>query len=118
MTRCFWLYARVLIFSSVSATSYIDGRNLGLRTRHLRASIAISEACPVTYFPSNLESIMPLNLNLLFRYFSAHSPTEKPTTFFVDLEPVSSSTKTTPKLYTSLLTCNFPNQTNSIKSMS
>ena len=103
--------AAVSIHSSVSTTSFIDGRCFCSDSMHFRAREAIWNAALDGYFPSNLESIMFFNF-----LFSDKNGFIQSTKLCFPLgrlissarNPVSISIKTTPKPYTSLFTYRCP----------
>lgn len=108
---CFGFSFISWICSSASKTSFIDGRLLGSGSRHLKVSWAASIAALWEYWPSILSSMMVFNFLLKERRGFAHS-----TRFCCPLGrlvsttrmPVSISSRTTPKPYTSLFTYKWP----------
>lgn len=99
------------IFSNTSTTSSIEGRFLGSDPRHFRVSWAASHAALDEYWPSTLASIKVFSF--LFEDRDGLAQSTKfccPLGRFVSSarNPVSISSSTTPKPYTSLFTYKWP----------
>lgn len=99
------------ICSRVARTSVIGGLALASLSRHFRASVAAMKAPFCGYCPSNLESMIRNSLRLSPKYGFAQS-TRFWSTPAIDLStarlPDKSSSRTTPKLYTSLFAVSRP----------
>ena len=97
--------------SNTSTTSFMEGRLLGSKARHFRVSCAACNAALDEYWPSICVSIMVFSFLLLERHGLRHSTRACcPFGLFVSSarRPVSSSSSTTPKPYTSLFTYKWP----------
>ena len=97
--------------SNASTTSFIEGRFLGSGSKHFRVSCAACNDAFCEYWPSILASIMLFNFLLLPRLGLTHSTRFCcPVGRFVSSArmPVSISSSTTPKPYTSLFTYKWP----------
>ena len=98
--------------SRASTTADIWGRDLGLTFKHLWAIAAAFWAARVGYCPSSLRSIMRASRRGSFRQGRAHSTrfcSRSGLFLSTAFRPVSSSSSTTPKLYTSLFVVKCPN---------
>lgn len=111
-----WIYIFLVswdftIPSNMSDTSFIDGRNCGSSQRQGTAIKAILEASLGGYFPSNLGSIICFSWLLSDSFGLIHFTRlccAGGRFISITRRPVSISTKTTPKLYTSLFMYSFP----------
>ena len=102
-------FSMAAICSKTSATSFIGGRFLGSCSKHLRVSWAACAAALDEYWPCSRASMMVFS----FRFWERRGFIQS-TRFCCArcvsraLEPVSSSSSTTPYPYTSLFTYRCP----------